>query len=827
MIATMAMQSHRMATQDHHRFSNTAGSPLPIIPRRPSQMRPALTHSPSLPLPTQLSATSSAFSSSSSSTTLTSPYHDDGTASSSSEGSRPTIRTRRVRGVPTATTRNATPKAMCPPELSTPIPTISTTNASPSGSSAFTATTRSDSAAPPSHPMLYTPGMPLRLSMDSLASVSRNVSSTHVSSNNNNNSLASASGSKSASALCETFGEERPIRKKSGALVKSSLKSSRSRSTSSLAVYTSPVSSKSEPGTPSSKVVHFDAKLEHVKLFLAEQKPLAVSRDGSPTDDTSGTDSDFPRFIFGTASQARLEGGEENKRFSRKKLVMHVANMPVRAANYSDDVALEELCLGPEGANILGKVRVRNIAFSKSIAVRFTFDSWQTTSEVAAKYLESPSSTFDRFGFTIRLNDLLARIEGKTLKLAVRYSVNGQEIWDNNGGPNYLATFSKVKCDPPPGSDDEMSSDLRSRLEKVVQSKDRTGPAFAAAARHQPVPADADVAPSFRASTSFAARYDFATSFKSSWNPSLHNRTQSLPLSKSPSAIPWPQKNTLGSPRDTGDEVFHNVPRSAEKPFASPVSHAGRNHSRSYFNTDSPPPALLKRTPLATPRSPSEFRGAPSPSRFNSFPPMDSRTITTPTPLPSTIRGPLGYDRALVPDSGDSELSTPSMVSPSSSRESSPSPTEILLSPEDGGMSPETHYRQFLDKCVLAYLFIWFGFLIFFLCCRFCFFTGPGSTLEQHSLPPSSDGVIDGLPRTHSASDIQELLSLPSGISPRIEGLSPLELGPPSPSFSPTRSSSLDDLMSNRSGSLTPTVSRLSFASSVSAFENHVGTPVF
>ena len=720
MIATITVQSHRMATQtqqDHHRFSlnsNTAGSPLPIIPRRPSQMRPALTHSPSLPLPTpsSLSTTSSAFSSSSSSTTVTPSYHhDDDTASSSSnssvsDGSRPTIRTRRVRGVSTATRRNGTPSAMCPPELSTPIPTISTTTASPSGSSAFTATTRSDSApvprppvAGPSRPMLYTPGMPLRLSMDSLSSASRNVSRTHVSppTSNNNTNHSLASTSKSASALCETFGEERPIRKKSGALVKSSLKSSRSRSTSSLAVYTSPMSSKSEPGTPSSKVVHFDAKLEHVKLFLAEQKPLAVSRDGSPTDDTSGTDSDFPRFIFGSSSQ--VGGGDENKRVSRKRLVMHVTNMPVRAGNYSDDVALEELYLGPDGANILGKVRVRNLAFSKSIAVRFTFDSWQTTSEVTGKYLESPSPAFDRFTFTIRLNDLLARIEGKTLILAVRYSVDGQEIWDNNGGQNYLATFSKVKCDPPPGSDDEMSSDLRSRLEKVVQSKDRTGPAFAASRRHQPVPADPDVPSSFRTSTSFASRYDFASSLKSSWNPALHNRTQSFPLSNSrssPSAILWPQKSppsaALGSPRDKSDEVF----------VVTPEPHTGRNHSRSYFNLDSPSPALLKRTPPATPHSPSEFHGAPpAPARFNSFPPMESRTITTPTPLPSTTtRGPLGYDSALVPDSGDSELSTPSMVTPSSSRDSSPSPTEIFESHEDENMSPETHYRQFLNKCV-------------------------------------------------------------------------------------------------------------------------------
>ena len=81
---------------------------------------------------------------------------------------------------------------------------------------------------------------------------------------------------------------------------------------------------KSEPSTPTHilKSVHFDAKLEHVKLFLAEQKPLAVSRDGSPTDDTSGTESDFPPFIYGKEKEKErrgvvVSGGE-------KKLVMRV-----------------------------------------------------------------------------------------------------------------------------------------------------------------------------------------------------------------------------------------------------------------------------------------------------------------------------------------------------------------------------------------------------------------------------------------------------------------------------------------------------------------------
>jgi hypothetical protein len=164
----------------------------------------------------------------------------------------------------------------------------------------------------------------------------------------------------------------------------------------------------------------------------------------------------------------------------------------VRAKNYytttaAADVTLEELCLAPDGTNVLGKVRVRNLAYFKLITVRFTFDSWESTSEVTGTYAESPSPEFDLFLFTIRLNDLLARNEDRTLVLAVRYVVDGREMWDNNGGQNYVATFSKVKIN----------------------------------GRREPVPAHPDI-PSLR------NRYDFAASLRTSWNPSLpaNNRTQ-------------------------------------------------------------------------------------------------------------------------------------------------------------------------------------------------------------------------------------------------------------------------------------------------------------
>jgi hypothetical protein len=96
----------------------------------------------------------------------------------------------------------------------------------------------------------------------------------------------------------------RLVCKKSGQLaqlVKSSLMISKSATRNTLSVVSVPQSSKDH----SQKAVHFDSQLEHVKLFLAEQKPLAVSRDGSPFDDTSGTDSDFPKSIFGECDERR------------------------------------------------------------------------------------------------------------------------------------------------------------------------------------------------------------------------------------------------------------------------------------------------------------------------------------------------------------------------------------------------------------------------------------------------------------------------------------------------------------------------------------------
>ena len=70
--------------------------------------------------------------------------------------------------------------------------------------------------------------------------------------------------------------------------------------------------------------------------------------------------------------------------FKERLLVMRSIDGPAALPLADDvrDVAVENIELvGTIGE---GVVRVRNIAFEKCIAVRFTLDKWQTTTEASA-----------------------------------------------------------------------------------------------------------------------------------------------------------------------------------------------------------------------------------------------------------------------------------------------------------------------------------------------------------------------------------------------------------------------------------------------------------
>ncbi|WVQ78658.1 hypothetical protein IAT38_000745 [Cryptococcus sp. DSM 104549] len=229
------------------------------------------------------------------------------------------------------------------------------------------------------------------------------------------------------------------VRKKSGEILKSALKHSGPLQANGTPVveverprFESRFESRSCPTTPSCpKYVHFDAQLERVKLFLHDQKPQVVSRQGSPTGDT--TVSEGEEYPFHSTDDEK-----------DKVLQVSLPNFPT-AHDPSSNLYLESLFLDDDRKALKGVVMVKNIAFQKWVAVRFTFDWWQTTSEVTATYKESvKGGQYDRFAFTIKLTDMLSRIEEKTLFLAIRYNAEGHEMWDSNGGQNYQVLFTKV-----------------------------------------------------------------------------------------------------------------------------------------------------------------------------------------------------------------------------------------------------------------------------------------------------------------------------------------------------------------------------------------------
>ena len=542
--------------------------------------------------------------------------------------------------------------------------------------------------------------------------LSRNLSESHV------HSLAAA-----AAARCEPCPPL--LRKKSGEPLKSSLKVKRTPARGSLTVITDPVvlsSSKSAPATPANKGVRFHAQLEQVKHFLAEQKPIAVSRDGSPTD-TSGTDPEFPPFIYGRDDD-----------LTERALVMHRIDIPTAPAlaDNTRDVVVESVEL--VGTTIEGVVRVRNIAFEKWVAVRFTLDKWQTTSEVTARYKESlHEGAIDRFTFSIKLADVLSRAEEKTLFLAVRYSVAGRDIWDNNNGRNYQVRIVREKPSkstivateekPPAASHADEIAALRHKLEEVVKlgrPSDTIGGLLAQHSRQRwgspsrtPTPPSREPTPSFKSEASLSARYDFAASLRTPWRapaaPSKpsHTRTNTYP-SALPNSVPWPQSSaksaSCGSPRDNSDRAFFFPERDSDSDdviSSTPSvrrsrsgSVGSRNHTRGGAFDFSEAPGV-KRTPPTSPfgspevsfaelsTPPALSRPRPqSPARCHSFPPH-------PSPKQQQHQAQSWV-------MGDSEDSTPSITSSSSSRSSSPTPSS---SPTEPVMATRMAEMDADEKC--------------------------------------------------------------------------------------------------------------------------------
>ncbi|KAI7866973.1 putative phosphatase regulatory subunit-domain-containing protein [Spinellus fusiger] len=165
----------------------------------------------------------------------------------------------------------------------------------------------------------------------------------------------------------------------------------------------------SAPTTPTgSKSVKFNpVHLERICLFRKTQTPLSL-----------------------------LKGAHE------QETVFHVGcvNFPPRETTDRTKHILLDKKFAVEDNAVIGRVQVRNLAYHKAVFIRYTYDCWQTSTDVEAVYRDATTGQglYDTFGFSIPLAHLADRGQVRaTIDFAVRYHVEGQEFWDNNDGKNY------------------------------------------------------------------------------------------------------------------------------------------------------------------------------------------------------------------------------------------------------------------------------------------------------------------------------------------------------------------------------------------------------
>ncbi|KAG5266372.1 hypothetical protein AALO_G00231240 [Alosa alosa] len=98
-------------------------------------------------------------------------------------------------------------------------------------------------------------------------------------------------------------------------------------------------------------------------------------------------------------------------------------------------VCLENCTL--QERSLTGTVKVRNLAFEKSVQVRITFDSWQSFTDTECTFMNNVYGCQDTdiFSFAIELPGYVA--PNNRVEFCICYRPAGQIFWDNNDGNNY------------------------------------------------------------------------------------------------------------------------------------------------------------------------------------------------------------------------------------------------------------------------------------------------------------------------------------------------------------------------------------------------------
>ncbi|EJD03811.1 uncharacterized protein FOMMEDRAFT_27679 [Fomitiporia mediterranea MF3/22] len=442
----------------------------------------------------------------------------------------------------------------------------------------------------------------------------------------------------------------------------------------------------SEPSTPSNgpvtpKNVHFagDDTLRSVRVFNSSGKPVNVSRTNAEETETE-TEYDssnaaaidrsgypFPR----TASPPQDMGFELD---SNTTSAIPTAN-PRMYAN----VHMETLVLPRSSPPVLrGSVVVRNIAFAKEVAVRFTLDDWQTTSEVLCKHVISlpslpppfphphtegdravPVTPWDRFSFIINLEDFERKLHEKTMWFVVRYTCPGVgEWWDNNNGKNYRVGFRN-----PIGAATKMTDATRSSP-IMGNSQQRT---FSAPPTLKGTPTTGAIQAVAHATKSQAPPPKITL-------PSPQNRAHhaSMPARPSPpirhNSSPQPMTlSSMGNNRSVAKSLYASVPMKLNlmnyaapsvPSVSTPVAPRQSSPTREFVGlSDAAPMSGNTTPPTSTSQSMEIFGGMPATAPRYDFPwPVSNNSSSqslsdgTPPPLYSALPAPSEHEKQRAKD---------------------------------------------------------------------------------------------------------------------------------------------------------------------------------
>ncbi|GIX68527.1 protein phosphatase 1 regulatory subunit 3D [Caerostris darwini] len=122
---------------------------------------------------------------------------------------------------------------------------------------------------------------------------------------------------------------------------------------------------------------------------------------------------------------------------------------PGDEAQFMERVRNQKICLENvvvSDLKVTGTVRVLNMGFSKEVAVRYSLNEWACFFEEKADYIpESSDDVTDKFSFSITPQCMR---DGGRLIFVLRYSVNGEEFWDNNRHRNYIMKYQQKRPRP-------------------------------------------------------------------------------------------------------------------------------------------------------------------------------------------------------------------------------------------------------------------------------------------------------------------------------------------------------------------------------------------